>query len=119
MITSQIKMSSIGNLTELPTDLPVPVDDGACSHLLEMTLPSIALFSTQGRWVDFSTITGCVVMYCYPRIGQPGIPLPDGLERVPGARLLNNLVHFEIIINNSINWERYFICKVLTIRKRQ
>lgn len=36
----------MGSFTELPRDLPVPVDDGACNHLLEEALPSIALPST-------------------------------------------------------------------------
>ena len=29
-------------LTELPKDLLIPVDDGACNHLLRISLPSIA-----------------------------------------------------------------------------
>jgi hypothetical protein len=28
-------------LTELPKDLPIPVDDGACDHLVGESLPSI------------------------------------------------------------------------------
>jgi peroxiredoxin len=73
-------------LVELPKELPIPVDDGACNHLVESFLPSIALFSTQGRWVDLSTVAGCVVVYCYPMTGQPNIPLPDGWDEIPGAR---------------------------------
>ena len=73
-------------LTELPKDLPVPVDDGACNHLLGMSLPLIALFSTQGRWVNLSAIACCVVVYCYPMTGQPNIPLPNGWDEIPGAR---------------------------------
>lgn len=73
-------------LTELPKDLPVPVDDGACNHLLGHFLPSVFLSSTQGRCVNLSTIPGCVVIYCYPMTGQPGILLPDGWDEIPGAR---------------------------------
>ena len=73
-------------LTELPKDLPVPVDDGACNHLLGRSLPLIALFSTQGRWVNLSAIAGYVVVYCYPMTGQPNIPLPNGWDEIPGAR---------------------------------
>ncbi len=29
------------NLVDLPKDLPVPEDDGACSHLLGMSLPGV------------------------------------------------------------------------------
>jgi peroxiredoxin len=73
-------------LTELPQDLPIPVDDGACDRLLGISLPSIALASTQGGSVDLSDISGFVVIYCYPMTGQPGIPLPDGWDEIPGAR---------------------------------
>jgi peroxiredoxin len=73
-------------LTELPKDLPTPTDDGACNHLLGKSLPSIALTSTQGQPVDLSLIADRVVIYCYPMTGQPGIPLPDGWDEIPGAR---------------------------------
>ena len=73
-------------LTQLPTDLPVPIDDGACNHLLGVSLSSIALVSTQGKWVNLSTIVGRVVVYCYPMTGRPDTPLPDGWEMIPGAR---------------------------------
>lgn len=76
----------MGNLTELPNDLPVPSDDGACNHLLGHLLPAIALPSTHGRSVDLSVITSRVVIYCYPMTGQPGSPLPDGWNEIPGAR---------------------------------
>ena len=73
-------------LTELPKDLPVPVDDGACSHLLGISLPSITLLSTQDRWVDLSAIAGHVVIYCYPMTGRADTPLPNGWDEIPGAR---------------------------------
>lgn len=73
-------------LTELPQDLPVPVDDGACDRLLGASLPSIALASTQGGAVDLSQISGLVVIYCYPMTGQPGVALPDDWDAIPGAR---------------------------------
>lgn len=76
----------MGNLTKLPKDLPVPINDGACNHLLEQSLPLITLSSTHGRRVDLSAISGRVVIYCYPMTGQPGIPLPDGWDEIPGAR---------------------------------
>ena len=74
------------NLTELPKDLPFPVNDGACNHLLGKYFPSINLSSTNDRYVDLSAILGRVVIYCYPMTGQPGIKLPDGWEKIPGAR---------------------------------
>jgi peroxiredoxin len=78
--------SQMENLTELPKDLPTPIDDGACDRLLGMSLPSISLASTQGGSIDLSAISGRVVVYCYPMTGQPGIPLPDGWDEIPGAR---------------------------------
>ncbi|NJO71175.1 MAG: peroxiredoxin [Oscillatoriales cyanobacterium RM1_1_9] len=74
------------NLQDLPHDLPVPIDDGACNHLSGQFLPAIVLSSTQGRSVDLSAIPGQVVIYCYPMTGQPGVPLPSGWDEIPGAR---------------------------------
>ncbi|MEM1370227.1 MAG: peroxiredoxin [Cyanobacteria bacterium P01_H01_bin.15] len=73
-------------LTELPKDLPIPQDDGACNHLQGKALPSIALPSTQGPNVDLATLAGRIVIYCYPMTGKPGIALPDGWDGIPGAR---------------------------------
>lgn len=70
----------------LPSDLPVPVDDGACDHLAGMRVPPIALFSTAGRVVRLSDPSGWTVVYCYPRTGEPGQDLPPGWDEIPGAR---------------------------------
>lgn len=70
----------------LPTDLPVPEDDGACQHLTGMQLPDIALASTHGALVNFSQPKGWLVIYCYPMTGTPGVPLPNGWDSIPGAR---------------------------------
>ncbi|MEW6491325.1 MAG: peroxiredoxin [Cyanobacteriota bacterium] len=74
------------NITELPKNLPVPSDDGGCDRLLGKLLPSLALSSTHGRSVDVSAISGRVVIYCYPMMGRPDLPLPDGWDQIPGAR---------------------------------
>lgn len=74
------------NLSELPKDLPRPVDDGAASHLPGMTLPKVALAATNGATVDLSAIPGRFVLYVYPMTGRPGVPLPDGWDGIPGAR---------------------------------
>ena len=39
---------------QLPDDLPRPVDDGACDHLLGMSLPNINLLATDGSLVNLS-----------------------------------------------------------------
>ena len=74
------------NIHELPKDLPVPQDDGACNHLAGMTLPPIGLPSTRGRVVDLSRLAGTAVVYIYPRTGRPDQELPTGWNAIPGAR---------------------------------
>ncbi len=74
------------NVYELPTDLPVPVDDGACAHLVGMRLPSVPLVATGGRIIDLAALAGRSVVYCYPRTGRPDQELPTGWNAIPGAR---------------------------------
>jgi len=83
----------MNKLTELPQDLPIPADDGACDHLLGNSLPSIALPSTQGECVDLSAVVGRVVIYCYPMTGQPGIPLPDGWDAIPYIPQVDKIIN--------------------------
>jgi peroxiredoxin len=79
-------MARSDNIYALPENLPVPVDDGACDHLSGSSLPSVVLRSTAGRIVDLSLLAGRVVLYCYPRTGQPDHDLPTGWNEIPGAR---------------------------------
>jgi peroxiredoxin len=75
------------SVSDLPPDLPRPVDDGACDHLPGMLMPSIRLPSTAGRLVDLGALSAPrTVIYCYPRTGRPGQALPDGWDMIPGAR---------------------------------
>jgi peroxiredoxin len=74
------------NLSQLPADLPVPVDDGAADHLVETCLPDVDLSCTDGRSVNLSTLKGRWVIYVYPMTGRPDGPLPDGWDSIPGAR---------------------------------
>jgi peroxiredoxin len=75
------------DLTKLPADLPVPIDDGACRHLPGRTVPSIALHSTLEREVDLAQATaGQAVLFFYPRTGRPDDPPPDGWDALPGMR---------------------------------
>jgi peroxiredoxin len=74
------------NPSELPSNLPVPPDDGAANHLAGLKLPSVALAATDGTNVDLSAINGRMVVYVYPRTGIPGQEPPDGWEAIPGAR---------------------------------
>jgi peroxiredoxin len=36
--------------------------------------------------VSLSQLKGRTVLYCYPRTGRPGQPLPTGWDEIPGAR---------------------------------
>jgi peroxiredoxin len=74
------------NFTELPKNLPVPLDDGAADHLKGLSLVNIALPSTDGGTVELASLTGRFVIYIYPMTGRPGVPLPDGWDAIPGAR---------------------------------
>ena len=79
-------MTEPRNLLDLPADLPVPVDDGACDHLPGMRLPSLALPATDGTMIDLAALPGRSIVYVYPRTGRPDQPLPAGWDEIPGAR---------------------------------
>jgi peroxiredoxin len=80
-------MARQDNIYELPKDLPIPIDDGACNHLPGMQLPSVLLLiSTTGRAVNLAKISGRTVVYCYPRTGTPDKDPPQGWNEIPGAR---------------------------------
>jgi peroxiredoxin len=50
-------------------------------------MPAVRLSSTAGRLVDLGSLAAPrTVIYCYPRTGRPGEPLPDGWDAIPGAR---------------------------------
>jgi peroxiredoxin len=71
----------------LPPDLPAPVDDGACDHLVGFRLPSVRLASTTGGSIDITDATqGWIVIYVYPATAVPGVEMPEGWDAIPGAR---------------------------------
>ena len=74
------------NLNQLPTDLPIPQDDGAAAHLVGMRLPAISLGTTNAGQFNLGENKGRLVIYCYPMTGQPNVPLPEGWDQIPGAR---------------------------------
>ena len=78
--------TGVDDISRLPPDLPVPVDDGACAHLTGMRVPSIALPSTSGREVLLADLPGWTVVYTYPRTGEDGLAPPPGWNEIPGAR---------------------------------
>jgi peroxiredoxin len=72
--------------TFLPSDIPVPQDDGAARHLAGMKLPDLALPATSGPAVNLSKLKDRTVLYIYPRTGVPGVDAPPGWDDIPGAR---------------------------------
>ena len=72
---------------QLPPDLPVPVDDGACDHLPGAPVPSVRLRSTSGGWAELVEIAARPsVLFFYPRTGEPGLPAGPAWDAIPGAR---------------------------------
>jgi peroxiredoxin/catechol 2,3-dioxygenase-like lactoylglutathione lyase family enzyme len=72
--------------TFLPSDIPVPRDDGGAQHLTGMKLPDLPLPATRGGAFNLAIIAGRTVLYIYPRTGVPGVELPPGWDDIPGAR---------------------------------
>jgi peroxiredoxin len=72
---------------ELPSDLPVPEDDGDADHLIGQSMPSLSLSSTSGGSVALNELgPRRTVLYVYPLTGRPGVDLPQGWDSIPGAR---------------------------------
>ncbi len=69
----------------IPIDLPIPLDDGACDHLENMPIPNVSLWSTDDQEVNLSSLSDWNVIFCYPMTGRPGVPIPEGWVKIPGA----------------------------------
>lgn len=77
----------MANFTDIDwSKLPAPRDDGAADHLCGLTLPPLALPTTEETLIDLSRLGGTVVVYVYPMTGGPDVALPDGWDMIPGAR---------------------------------
>jgi peroxiredoxin len=69
------------------SQIPAPVDDGAARHLQGAKLPDMALPATDGSRVALARLAGRIVVFAYPRTGEPGKPsLVEGWDMIPGAR---------------------------------
>jgi peroxiredoxin len=89
--------SMSADYSQLPADLPVPVDDGAADGLVGREVPELALPATMSapdgsgadaaqdpRLADLAT--DLLVAYVYPMTGTPCRALPHGWGDIPGAR---------------------------------
>ena len=75
------------NLSVLPKNLPVPIDDGKCNHLVNKTIPDIFLPNQNGNMLKLNrTDTFRLIIYCYPMTGRPDKVLPENWNSIPGAR---------------------------------
>src|SRR6202051_4638077 len=76
------------NLLEVDwSKIPAPTDDGGAAHLTGMTIPPINLVATDDTSVTLAALPGRVVVFGYPRTGEPGkISLVDDWDMIPGAR---------------------------------
>jgi peroxiredoxin len=75
------------DFASLPSDLPLPEDDGAAAHLPGLALPALSLPSTLGGSAALTTLAeGLLVAYLYPRTGTPGQASPADWDEIPGAR---------------------------------
>lgn len=74
----------------LPSDLPVPRDDGAADHLPGRAVPALELPATTGGTVRVDQPpagASRLVLYAYSWTGEPGAePLRSDWDQIPGAR---------------------------------
>lgn len=67
--------------------IPPPQDDGAAQHLVGKAIPPVSLRATNDTIVTLAELKGRVVVFAYPRTGEPGkIALVDDWDMIPGAR---------------------------------
>lgn len=90
LILQKVKDSVMNQPNLMDVDwskIPVPVDDGAAKHLIGMKMPPVVLPATDGSPVKLAALPGRVVLFAYPRTGEPGkIGLVDDWDMIPGAR---------------------------------
>lgn len=74
----------------LPTDLPIPEDDGAAAHLEGARMPRLDLPATDGRSFPVDRPPAGfdrLILYAYPRTGRPGEDLlTSDWDQIPGVR---------------------------------
>ena len=75
------------DFTRLPDNLPQPMDDGSCDHLLGKTVLSTVLSSTKGNFIDICKFDAdFVILYLFPMIWISGKNPSLEWDNIPGAR---------------------------------
>ena len=95
-----IPVSVVKDLYQLPDDLPILIDDGACDHLLDTHILSVLLKGVSGDTLNIVEVQGKLVFFIPWMeiltliLGQVGVkfPVQGGVHRSP--------VPIEIIIEN-------------------
>ena len=76
--------------TNLENKSLIPIDDGACDHLVGLRMPDVNLLSTDGCEINLRTLTeSLAVIFFYPATGVPGrdpaVDPAPGWDFIPGA----------------------------------
>jgi peroxiredoxin len=82
-----VEEPDVNDYQQLPSNLPVPQDNGAADQLPGAAMPALVLRDTGGNEVALDQFgPGRTVIYLYPLSGRPGVDLPDGWDAIHGAR---------------------------------
>ena len=94
------------NLLEVDwSKIPAPSDDGAAAHLVGMTIPPLSLMATDDTSVTLSALPGRIVVFAYPRTGEPGkISLVDDWDMIPGSVNFWDLIEM-LYYMDHIGWD--------------
>jgi predicted ATPase/DNA-binding SARP family transcriptional activator/peroxiredoxin len=71
--------------TDRTDSVPVPVDDGACDHLVGLPIPALVLDSTHGLLDLAELAADRLVLYVQPGTTGPGQSTLPGLSEIPGG----------------------------------
>ena len=75
------------NLTDLTTNSLNPLQDSACAHLLDLSLPNISLPTQDNILLKLNrSDTFRLVIFCYSMTGHPKRPLPKDWNFIAGAQ---------------------------------
>ena len=75
------------NLSDVDwSKIPEPKLDFNLEHLNQLIIPDLKLNSTDDTTVSLSNLKVITVIYVYPMTGVPGKELPEGWDKIPGAR---------------------------------